>query len=177
MASDIQTPRSRPLQAGGATMIDLAWAAGVFEGEGYIGHNKIAPRCGLAMTDEDVVRRLHAIMGIGSVHRADRSRRGHKPIWAWGVGGFPSTQYVLALFWPWLGQRRRLRAKEILTEFATRPAQRAILCKRGHDLNDPEIAYTKHLPRGRIHRTCRVCVRINWATRMKAKNPEVVTAT
>lgn len=134
------------VRATGATREDLAWAAGLFEGEGCISVSgkgpSLAPSCCLGMTDEDIVRKFHRIIGKGSVlvrkpvPRADGT--GHyKAICAWRTAGFRSTQYVIALLWNWLGARRRQRAAEILTRFRTFPIRRPKSCKYGHDLSLP----------------------------------------
>ena len=96
---------------------EVIWAGGLFEGEGCITVWQRAkytpqPSAGLTMTDEDAVRRFADAVGFGSV-RADKDR-GHKPTWTWKATGFPSVQALVALLWPWLGQRRRARAKEVL---------------------------------------------------------------
>ena len=64
--------------------IDLAWAAGLFEGEGcftFQGSKKARTRGGrlgkaqLSMTDEDVVRKFHTIMGFGSLREQKAEKR------------------------------------------------------------------------------------------------------
>lgn len=90
-----------------------AWAAGLFEGEGSV--INAAGRLSVKMTDEDVVRRLHSIVG-GRVYgpysydtQVDGSVR--KPAWMWvSDGADPGA--ILRRWWPWLGARRRERAIE-----------------------------------------------------------------
>lgn len=101
---------------------DIAWAAGLFEGEGcfYFGHRNL--QATLQMTDADVVDRFEKIMGFGSRriveggHRSDR--RGYKnewkPSYRWSARNFHHVQAIIAMFWPYFGERRRARAKELL---------------------------------------------------------------
>lgn len=124
---------------------DLAWAGGLFEGEGSIvwttvrNRNPKLPRwtrCQLSlhMCDEDVVRKFASIIGIGGVTGpytyTDDVVKERKPSWYWAVGAFEKTQAVLAMLWPWLCSRRRGKAKEVLQkELLARP------CKKGPKQN------------------------------------------
>lgn len=147
----------------GATAIDLAWAAGVFDGDGCIDLSDYrSPRCTLIMTDDDVVRRFHTIIGTGSVSFVP-GRKGRKDAWRWTASGFRSGQYVIAVLWHQLGERRRTKALEVLFASAQAPARRKDFCKRGHDLSDPKTTAITPLPGGKVHRKCRLCMRINSA--------------
>lgn len=108
---------------------DLAWAAGLFEGEGSISLSRGRPRIQIQMSDEDVVRRFHEAVGCGSVSGPSTSPSRHKyaanpkPIWTWQASGFVRKQDVqktLLAMWPHLGSRRRARALEL---GATSPAK------------------------------------------------------
>lgn len=100
---------------------DLAWAAGLFEGEGYFANTHtrgvhLVLRAGINMTDEDVITRFHAIIGgAGKVYPyVSPHCPHHKKQYRLLLEGFERFQYVAALFWPWLGVRRRARVKELL---------------------------------------------------------------
>lgn len=85
--------------------IEVAWAAGLFEGEGSFStslrNGKVATfRASLAMRDEDVVRRFHAVVGVGHV-RFDKSG-----LWQWAAGSRSDVLHVAELLLPFLGQRR-----------------------------------------------------------------------
>jgi hypothetical protein len=95
----------------------VIWAAGLFEGEGCISFSSPAsrglrPKANLTSTDEDVIRRFHATVGVGKVFGP--YDQGHKPFWSWQVYTFEQTQAVIAMLWPWLGERRRARAREVI---------------------------------------------------------------
>lgn len=95
---------------------DWAWAAGLFEGEGCITRTtqpSYRPRLTLGMTDQDVVRRFHGIVGCGGVYR-QRQRADHKPMWKWECTGRREIALIAAMFWPWLGGRRKSRFREVL---------------------------------------------------------------
>lgn len=98
-----------------------AWAAGLFEGEGCFFVNKIRkhgcvyryPCASLKMTDEDVVRRFHTVVGVGKVWRKPEPREGWKPLWDWRCHGHNDTLYVLTLLKPYLGARRQETARKV----------------------------------------------------------------
>ena len=103
---------------------EIAWAAGLFEGEGcfYFGHRNL--QATLAMTDADVVDRFERIVGFGhrSVREGDHKndKRGYKnewkPIYRWSARSFEHVQALIAMLWPYLGDRRKARAKELLLD-------------------------------------------------------------
>jgi hypothetical protein len=102
---------------------EIAWAAGLFEGEGCMHFRGTVGKRGgnaqmrLTMTDSDVVARFAVIMGCGNsyfshtpVHRA----RGEKPLYTWVVYTASQIIQCLELLMPWLGDRRRVKAKETI---------------------------------------------------------------
>jgi hypothetical protein len=63
----------------------VAWAAGLFEGEGcwnaYVRKGgKVQMQVRLEMTDKDVVERFAAIVGCGAIHLSQPGTGGHKPL-------------------------------------------------------------------------------------------------
>ena len=104
----------------------IAWAAGVFEGEGCFvsalnnGHTPY-PKAAVKMTDEDTVRRFGEAVGFGYVTGPHQPSISHwKRYWAWHIHGFEKVQALYAMFYPWLSQRRKARGAEVLR--ATPPA-------------------------------------------------------
>lgn len=109
----------------------IAWAAGLFEGEGSITiYNRLGGKsvmmC-LAMSDEDVVRRFFSIVGCGKVYfRAPREKQ-NKPQWRWQIAAAREVERVLHSFRPYFGKRRLQKADEALA-FAK------LIGPRGHGL-------------------------------------------
>jgi hypothetical protein len=93
----------------------IAWAAGLFEGEGcvYMQRGKYAHLI-LSTTDEDVVRRFHRVMGCGVVYQQDDPRPNHKPVWHWRCWNRDDVENIYRLFAPWLGERRDEKFKVAL---------------------------------------------------------------
>lgn len=116
----------------------LAWAAGVFEGEGSAiiiraNHTtRVYLGLELHMTDEDIVRRFSEVVGIGSV-RGPYEYAHFKPRWKWRASGAPAIELVTdERFCRWLGRRRRGRIAEILAVLdAQGPPNRSRRCQPG----------------------------------------------
>jgi hypothetical protein len=97
--------------------MDDAWLAGLYEGEGCLcrrsdgyGYELV-----IAMTDEDVVRRVLRVAGHGTVTRiASPSRKGWKPLWRWRVGKRDEVRLVVDRLLPWMGDRRSEAMREFI---------------------------------------------------------------
>jgi hypothetical protein len=105
-------------------MSELAWAAGLFEGEGSIIPEKNLRPAALSMgsTDKDVLERFAAAVGAGAIlgpYRGQGSRtpQHYKPMFAWKISGIYQIQAILRLFWPYLGERRRSKAAEVIASY------------------------------------------------------------
>lgn len=105
----------------------VAWAAGLFEGEGSFGlKSSRYPVASLGMTDEDVVRRFHDVVGVGQVygpfnHGRQAENPTYKPHWQWQIQSFEGVQFLAGMFWPWLGFRRKEKVTEVLTTYRNHP--------------------------------------------------------
>ena len=119
------------------TRENIAWAAGLFEGEGSISIKPQTAQLHLAMTDEDVVRKFHAIVGMGNVYGPgiDKRKPHYKPSWRWAVGGSKKSQALLAAFWPFLGARRQAKARDAISSCARRTpyGESKVRCANGHE--------------------------------------------
>lgn len=102
--------------------LEVAWAAGFFEGEGsvyfYRGSAKSSPHpiLSLASTDEDVLRRFQRIVGRGKVYGPYNKGAGTKPRFDWQTGSYLNCAEIMRAFLPYLGERRRAKAIEVLGE-------------------------------------------------------------
>jgi hypothetical protein len=106
--------------------VDMAWAAGLFEGEGcfFFEPRRAGQGAKLAMTDEDIVRRFADIVGIGRIFSYQPKRANEKRVYTWAVYSFEHTQAIIAMLWPWLGERRRAKARDLLAWCRTRPGSK-----------------------------------------------------
>jgi hypothetical protein len=108
-----------------ATVEEIAWAAGLFEGEGciYMVQQKAkvlrSIRLSVLMTDRDIVQRFRDVVDCGSVSGERRfGREHHKPTYVWLICNRRDVERILLDFLPWLGERRTAKANEALAEIA-----------------------------------------------------------
>lgn len=110
---------------------ELAWAAGIFDGEGYIGvvnrrvpsHGRRVPQLHVYVDqyhDREVVDRFCAAVGVGKV--TDRIRPGGVHDFYWRVNSLEDVQATVALLWPWLSSPKRDQAHWALSSYHSRRA-------------------------------------------------------
>jgi hypothetical protein len=88
------------------TKENIAWLAGLSEGECYIAKNKIFFR--IRMTDEDVIEKCR-IFGIGNFRGPveGNPKKKHKPIYEWTITRKQHFEELLLVLLPLMGQRRQ----------------------------------------------------------------------
>jgi hypothetical protein len=104
--------------------VEIAWVAGIFEGEGTINFPRGDgyPSIRIAMTDEDVVRRLREVTGVGTIiTRTKLAKAHHKQQWQWNVCARRDVARVLCAIAPLLGKRRRDRTAEAAERLSRLP--------------------------------------------------------
>ena len=96
----------------------IAWAAGLFEGEGCMSKRSKGNsyRMILSMNDYDVVRRFHEAVGVGSL--SEFRPHVYKDHWKtqlrWYLGTKKEIRNLLIKFLPYFGDRRAHKALDIL---------------------------------------------------------------
>ena len=100
----------------------VAWAAGLFEGEGCITHtgtnNRAVPALVMCSTDRDVVERFAMAIGssIDKISTRPPAKAHHKTQYELRLYGRKKCHATLTAMWPWLSSRRRARAREIFNQ-------------------------------------------------------------
>lgn len=153
---------------------DIAWLAGVFEGEGCISIERNgALRLTVSMTDRDIIERIDTLFPSAGVkpqtlqYRPDGTP--YRQRYSWRVGGDTAGDVLTAIL-PWLGQRRGDAARAALEHLRTRPGTGShhrdkTHCAEGHEYT-PENTYLRP---GTTHRHCRAC-RARWARESVARS-------
>ena len=100
--------------------IDIAWAAGLFEGEGNIYRNDRTRAVGsgsifimsVKMKDEDIVKRFHSVVKVGRVKARKIKQPYNYPFWEWTL---TKTNDILDLCQKLLLFMGKRRTKQIRT--------------------------------------------------------------
>lgn len=105
---------------------ELAWAAGLFDGEGHTAFRKRARNVSrdgrrvysthildIRQIDRRVLERFAAAVGLGRVYGPYYPKNG-RPVWAYAVARFEQVQAVSALLWKWLSPVKRQQVSTML---------------------------------------------------------------
>ncbi len=87
---------------------EIAWVAGILEGEGTFSGNRHRVTC--AMTDRDIIARLAQTTGVGRIYFSKRQKEHHKDVWIWSVIRRSEVTELTRAIIPWLGERRTAAA-------------------------------------------------------------------
>jgi hypothetical protein len=144
----------------------IAWAAGLFEGEGsWIVTRGKSAQAYLGMRDRDAVERFMEIVGMGSIKVQRRAHENHSDMYYWRVTNVREVRRLIDMFYPYLCERRRTKADDIRTATegfgAFGRSKYATHCSRGHEFT-PENTYVN--PKAGTRR-CRICTRERQRTR------------
>lgn len=154
---------------------ELAWAAGLFDGEGCT-RTAQGPRrqymkawLTVSQNDRQVLDRFQAAVGVGKVYGPYAARGRKNPQYQFVVSDFPQVQAVVAMLWTWLSPVKRAQAKVALLSATRRVRKIAWLrCRNDHPLIGPN-RYEKN---GRVE--CRRCGAEKMAKWRKANYRRVV---
>jgi hypothetical protein len=152
------------------TSQQVSWLAGLFEGEGCV---LLFPKgreaLNLQMTDEDVVRRAHAVSRVGHVYGPVQPKGpNRKPVWRWHVRKSSDVAGLAMTMYPLLGARRRAAVRKMLAAWTVRPIYPKTHCLKGHPYT-PEN--TRRVRDGKV-RLCNECTRTyhrEWARANRQK--------
>jgi len=137
------------------TDVEIAWIAGLLEGEGCFATSKNCPEIMLAMSDEDVIRKFRDLTvptNTISVIQGNRIGRDSKPMYRVGVYAKSAVELMETIL-PYMGIRRAIKISEILSEYTRYHEHKGNFCKHGHDLTDSN-SYTI---RGSGQKVCKIC--------------------
>jgi hypothetical protein len=129
----------------------VAWAAGLFEGEGSLALRRNGTvLLSLASTDMDILERFRAVIGTGRVSsQPPGGNRRRKRLWRVDVIQVDEVLRAINLLYPWLGARRRARADEAVAiinwriDVATAPRARPFCGRRFRPPFTPNAARTR----------------------------------
>lgn len=147
------------------TDLQIAWLAGLFEGEGCMSIAKNGgTRLTIRMTDRDVIERVNALLPgtkiqVVTPKPAKAYTNQPKTQYAWRISNPDQVRKILTMLLPHFGERRAAKAIEVLMHLDSRVGmgghQRAKThCPQRH-LYSPENTYVNPTTGVRHCRTCR----------------------
>jgi hypothetical protein len=158
-----------------ASKTEIAWAAGLFEGEGSMrittSRNARCAVLVLGMTDLDVVRKFQAVVASGTVRGPVKRQPGRKPFYVVEVAQRPVVKRTLEAFLPWFGERRAAKARELLAHIEALD-ERAAHRTRFHTCGHPRSEETSYVNPKTGYATCVVCKRRKGRERMRLKRQD-----
>src|ERR1051325_242005 len=95
---------------------EIAWLAGLFEGEGCVSFTgKNCVQVSINMTDKDIIERAYKLFGEKGSFRYYKSKNpNHKDTWNWAVSERDQAIELITLLLPWMGERRSSKMKAAL---------------------------------------------------------------
>lgn len=132
------------------TTNDIAWLAGLLEGEGSFSVVSFMPKIQLSMTDEDIVQRAASILGTnvtGPYKSKQLTKAGgaKKPVWYVNVTGSRAAAWLMTIY-TLMGGRRQQKIYGVLAKWK----ESAFTHKRDFALCHPD---RKHVAKGK----CSLC--------------------
>lgn len=102
---------------------EFAWAAGFWDGEGWVGLERHQSHSGYFVIAADVkqagsqlpevLKRFADAVGAGRIYGPIK-RDGHQDAYRWRLGGTDAVERVVRTLWPWLGEVKRDQARRAL---------------------------------------------------------------
>jgi hypothetical protein len=143
------------------TTLDIAWLAGLLEGEGRFSKRGNCVTIQLYMSDRDVVERAARLLKAPSIGVREPRRSAHKPCYYCTVSGPEAAAWMMTLY-RLMGTRRQARIRELLAIFsiAKTQARSRLVCP-----------HTAHYRQRRT--VCNRCYQHDWYQRRKEGRRDV----
>ena len=142
------------------SMSDIAWVAGLIEGEGSFTWRS-SPTISIQMSDLDIVLRAARLLG-GNVRGPyqPKGKASYKRTWAFAVSGSNAASWMMTIY-SFMGERRRAKIEEVLAIWKSKPGYPK--ASRGSRL--PSIC---HPSRNRVaYGKCKECYMAEWRINRK----------
>lgn len=163
---------------------ELAWAAGLFDGDGstcFERHGTRADyrRADMAVTQTsrsgtpEVLTRFHRLVSVGHINGPYGGNERWEPVYRWKAHRLVDVQNVARTLWPWLGSVKRVQASGVIATVVAQPMLRRgnpawgeshkTHCVHGHEYATARIRPYRSRSVGKAQRRasqqCLACVR------------------
>jgi hypothetical protein len=98
------------------TRENIAWLAGILEGEGCFSCDRGRPRIQVRMTDKDVLERCVFISGFGRIY-GPINKPNRKPMWYWKVTNSEKSYALICAVYPFLMSRRAEKIRSVVSGY------------------------------------------------------------
>jgi hypothetical protein len=121
------------------TEAEVAYVAGLYEGEGSCQKVKRYRRMTIRMTDKEPLDLVQQIMGgiVAGPYRDVGVPDHYKDKWAWRVGAWRDILRIVPLIRPWLSPRRQAQVDRLLEDIPAHP-RGILIC--------PDVPYASTAP-------------------------------
>src|SRR5262245_51776004 len=178
------TPRPQPPSRPTAPTLDhcitvreIAWLAGLLEGEGSFGlrttrgngHDFYYPQVTLEMTDLDVVTKVQTLLDAPSVTSRQPRKTNHNPTYVCALYGTRAVALMMTIL-PFMGARRSHRIQQCLADWKHRYKLSPITpthCPHGHLFTTHTPGYDKQ-----GWRYCKTCASIRARAKRARRSPD-----
>lgn len=159
----------------------IAWAAGLYEGEGNINGTTRGTAVCISMTDLEPLQRIQELFGGHLRGPYDRPEDRRKPYYRWKLSDWAGVQAFCLAVKPWLSPRRIKQIDDAFSVRVIRKRSPGVVNRWPADAECPsepiatQAFYRRHMKRGET--PCEVCrlsknmyvrearVRLEWASR------------
>jgi len=146
--------------------LNIAWFAGLIEGEGCFTRCRRSIQMTVVSTDKDVIEQAALMTGknFHVTHRKGPGGERWKPIYRTHCCGATAASWMMTLY-PFLKSRRRARVRELLVlwKLDSTHARDRVKCLYGHEYDVAPAALQRHGSK----RFCPTCLKV----REKKRNP------
>ena len=139
---------------------DIAWLAGLLEGEGCFRSVGNCPTIKLSMTDRDTVVRAAGLLGLTHIATVIHKNPTYKDAWVIAANGRTAAGWMMTI-WPLMGARRQEKITEMLKcwKSAALWQRYRVQCKYGHLLSGPNLYQYPGTSVRHGQRQCKACRR------------------
>ena len=155
------------------SLVDIGWAAGFLEGEGWFGEGR-SPKIGAGQKDKEPLERLQKLFGGKIIIRSPiKGAFGKSSLYWWVLDAYRSPQVMMTLY-SLMSERRKTKIGEILSLWKNAKNMRkpgSNICYRGHLIE----GYNKRVvPAG--YSRCRICQEIARRAARARRQGELIKA-
>ena len=116
-----ESPSQQKLNKEPPGLKSIEWAAGIYEGEGWMTRNRRGKwQIAIKMTDLDVLQDFYDIVRLGYLngpYHPPSMKAHHLPYYRWCSQKASDIAMIVQEFYPYMGERRRAKFDEFIQDY------------------------------------------------------------